>query len=916
MCYNKIKKIIIFNLLYYKHSLQSKLKCIYFTIMKFKFSILIFVLAVLGFASFASPVSALDAGVNAVNNSIELGNEDPRVIVARIINIAMLFLGVIAVGIVIFAGFKWMMAGGEEEKISSAKKILKNGVIGLVIVLSSWGIASFVLSRLMDATDNGGINNGGSSTGAGGVIGSGVIGSCSVQSVYPEPSQQDVARNTAILIEFKEELNLETFCLDTNGDGDYCNSGDKINPENIHIYEQNNGDACDDGDCGNNITDVYATVSGDGLSFSLVPDKYLGSSSSKTWHTVYMSNAIEKIDQGNIFDNCSTDYLEWSFEVGTFLDLTPPQISGVFPSPDNGKDSVSSTSYQAATGSITVSGELNTYTPASIDSVVKNPFEGTWDEASAEISENYHQQIDNFTVQSTDGGAQAQLFNNNGNLVAQGVFNNNIVIFDNYFTLTVNGDNYGEGSAWEVNVIPEVLADSLTVGSQTYIVSENVGTNNIIFSSNINEQAQNIYIALSGHPDVEADIENYTINLEAKVQGEDGNNIILNSSSANLDITPMSGGITGQEVQNIEDKKDQPRNSIVQINFNEAINPATISGSAFNISPFLRIINSKEGANSSGDACINDSDCLSYNCNENICEGNYLDGDFVVSNQFKTVEFISNNECGVNGCGETIYCLPGSSNLAVVLTASDLRSCASDDDCISYSPYNNCEDAGLGYNVCQDGEGNNYPSSDPGAGLSGILDAALNSLDGNSDGVADGPLSFYYENNDDSEGKDNYMWSFYINDKIEISSPEIMATRPGLSDQGVNLNNPVEIDFNKLMSSSSLKTGSVIIQQGDKEYEHQLINLRGSEPYGLGYWINTENIDTAPLDGEADVSSAIVKHSLFNDALTHITDVGSGVKDIYQNCYKPSSGPDCIASDLNPTCCSGTAVNSANCDNN
>jgi hypothetical protein len=885
--------------------------------MKFKFSILIFVLAVLGFVFFVPPVSAaVDVGVDAVNNSIDLGNEDPRVVVARIINIAMLFLGVIAVGIIIFAGFKWMMAGGSEEKIDSAKKTLKNGVIGLVIVLSSWGIASFILSRLMSATDNGNINNSGNNTRVGGITGSGVIGSCSVQSVYPEPSQQDVARNTAILVEFKEELNLKTFCLDTNGDGEYCNSGDKINPENIHIYEQSNGDACDSDNCENNITDVYATVSDDGLSFSLVPDKYLGSSSTKTWHTIYMSNAIEKIEQGNIFDNCSTDYLEWSFEVGTFLDLTPPKISSIFPSSDNGKDSVSNTSYQVATGNIVVLGELNTYAPATMGSVVKNPLEGTWDEASAEISENYHQQIDKFTVQSTGGGAQAQLFNNNGNLVAQGVFNNNEVIFDNYFTFTVNGDNYGEGSAWQVNVIPEVLADFLTVGSQTYIVSENAGTNNIIFSNNVNEQAQNIYIALSGHPDIEAFVENNTINLEAKVQGEDGNNIILNTSSANLNITPMSGGVTGQEILNIEDEKDQPRNSIVQINFNEAINPATISGSAFNISPFLKIINKKEGAGSSGDACINDSDCLSYECNENICEGNYLDGDFVVSNQFKTVEFISNNECGVNGCGETIYCLPSSSNLAVILTASDLKSCASDDDCVSYSPYNNCADAGLGYNVCQNDEGNNYPSSDPSAGLSGILDAALNSLDGNSDGIADGPLSFYYENNEDSEGKDNYMWSFYINDEIEISSPKITSINPGLSNQGVNLNDSVEIDFNKLMSSSSLKTGSVTIKQGDKEYEHQLINIRGSEPYGLGYWINTENIDIAPLDGEPDISSAIIEHSLFNDALTHITEVGSGVKDIYQNCFKPSSGPDCTASDLNPTCCSGTAVSDADCDNN
>jgi|AntRauTorckE6833_2_1112554.scaffolds.fasta_scaffold00174_7 hypothetical protein len=881
--------------------------------MKFKFSIFIFVLAVLGFIFFVSPVSALDTGVNAVNNSIELGQEDPRTMAARIINIAMLFLGIIAVGIIIFAGFKWMMAGGEEEKINSAKKTLRNGVIGLVIVLASWGIATFILSQLLN-TGSGGVGSGGGDGGVG-VIGSGALGSCSVQSVYPEPSQQDVARNTAILIEFKEELDLETFCLDNNGDGEYCNSGDKINPKNIHIYEQNVGDACDDGACENNLTDVYATVSDNGLSFALVPANYLGSSESKTWYTVYLSNAIEKVDRGNIFDNCNTDYLRWSFEVGAFLDLVPPQITSIFPGSDNGKDSVSSTSYQAATGSITVSGLLDTYTAASIDSVVKSPLSGTWDEASAVISENYHQQIDNFTVQVTDGSNQALLYNNNDNLVSQAVFNNNEVVFDNYFTFTVSGDNYADGSAWQINVVPEVLADSLTVGSQTYIVSENEGANTIMFSSDINEQAQNIYITLSGHSEVEASHNADTINIEAKVQGENGNNIILNTSATNLDIVPMSGGITGQDVQNVLDKKDQPRNSIVQINFNEAINPSTISGSASNISPFLRIVNNKEGAFSSGNACVNDSDCLSYDCSSNVCDGNYLDGDFVVSNQFKTVEFISNNECGVNGCGESIYCLPSSSNLAVELVASDLKSCTSDNDCMSYSPYTNCVDTGLSYNVCQDDEGVNYPASDPAAGLTGILDAALNSLDGNKDTIADGPLSFYNENIADSEGKDNYMWSFYINDNIEIAAPEITNISPELSEQGIELNDPVVIEFNKLMSSSSLKSGSIIVQQGNKEYEHQLINLRGASPYGLGYWVRTESVDIAPLDGEPDVSSAIIEHSLFNDALTHVSDVGSGVKDIYQNCYKPSSGPNCVASDLFPSCCSGNAVSEENCDN-
>jgi nitrate reductase NapE component len=97
-------------------------------------------------------VSALDVGINEVENSVELGNKDPRETVGQIINVAMLFLGIIAVGIILVGGFKWMTAGGNDEKVGEAKKLMGSGVIGLVIVLAAWGIASFILDQLVNAT--------------------------------------------------------------------------------------------------------------------------------------------------------------------------------------------------------------------------------------------------------------------------------------------------------------------------------------------------------------------------------------------------------------------------------------------------------------------------------------------------------------------------------------------------------------------------------------------------------------------------------------------------------------------------------------------------------------------------------------------------------------------------------------------
>lgn len=92
-------------------------------------------------------------GLNEVNTGLggSLSDTDPRIIIGRIINVALGFLGVIAVAIILLGGFKWMTAGGNEEKTSEARKLLGAGVIGLVIILASWAIATYVINALSSA---------------------------------------------------------------------------------------------------------------------------------------------------------------------------------------------------------------------------------------------------------------------------------------------------------------------------------------------------------------------------------------------------------------------------------------------------------------------------------------------------------------------------------------------------------------------------------------------------------------------------------------------------------------------------------------------------------------------------------------------------------------------------------------------
>ena len=94
-------------------------------------------------------------GLNAVGNSVVLGGGDVRTTAARIINVALGFLGIIAVVIVLIGGFKYMTSGGNDEKTGEAKKLIASGIIGLAIILSAWAITSFVISNLLTATSTG-----------------------------------------------------------------------------------------------------------------------------------------------------------------------------------------------------------------------------------------------------------------------------------------------------------------------------------------------------------------------------------------------------------------------------------------------------------------------------------------------------------------------------------------------------------------------------------------------------------------------------------------------------------------------------------------------------------------------------------------------------------------------------------------
>ncbi len=116
-------------------------------------------LMIQSFFIFSSPALAACNGYNANDPyGIDCGEEsgltrkDIRQVVAEIINAVLQITGIILIGYIIYAGYLWMTAGGDDEQITKAKSIISACVMGLLIVLSAYSISQFVISKLRSVT--------------------------------------------------------------------------------------------------------------------------------------------------------------------------------------------------------------------------------------------------------------------------------------------------------------------------------------------------------------------------------------------------------------------------------------------------------------------------------------------------------------------------------------------------------------------------------------------------------------------------------------------------------------------------------------------------------------------------------------------------------------------------------------------
>lgn len=80
---------------------------------------------------------------------------DPSLIAATIIQALLAFIGVLFIILLIYGGFIYMTSAGEMDKVKKAKGLIKNAVIGVLIVMTAYAVTYFIATQIERSLSSG-----------------------------------------------------------------------------------------------------------------------------------------------------------------------------------------------------------------------------------------------------------------------------------------------------------------------------------------------------------------------------------------------------------------------------------------------------------------------------------------------------------------------------------------------------------------------------------------------------------------------------------------------------------------------------------------------------------------------------------------------------------------------------------------
>lgn len=91
-----------------------------------------------------TPVPPTLAGDNPISGKF---NDIPTLI-GTVFNIVVFAAGAIFVILLLIGGIQYLTAAGNEESIGKARGLIINSIVGLIVVLASWAIGTWVLGQV------------------------------------------------------------------------------------------------------------------------------------------------------------------------------------------------------------------------------------------------------------------------------------------------------------------------------------------------------------------------------------------------------------------------------------------------------------------------------------------------------------------------------------------------------------------------------------------------------------------------------------------------------------------------------------------------------------------------------------------------------------------------------------------------
>ena len=85
---------------------------------------------------------------DAAWKALPTGVPTPVAIIATVIQIILSVIGVVALILILYAGWQWLTAAGNEELAEKGRKTLINAVIGIVVVVLSMAIVTIITNTL------------------------------------------------------------------------------------------------------------------------------------------------------------------------------------------------------------------------------------------------------------------------------------------------------------------------------------------------------------------------------------------------------------------------------------------------------------------------------------------------------------------------------------------------------------------------------------------------------------------------------------------------------------------------------------------------------------------------------------------------------------------------------------------------